>query len=490
MTAAIEDEYPEFYGDDAEPIFPKGCSPHSDIANAYRLVAWHGALVRYARDLDSWYGWDGVKWAHGKQPVMRAARDVALRLMVEAKQRLERAKQNGNAEEQKLAQGDIKWALGAQQGSRLKMMVSLAENDKAVLIESSAFDPDPMLLNVQNGVLDLRTGKLLEHSPSYMMTKIAAVPYERKTPCLTWEWLLDYAMGGDAEKIGFFRRFCGYALTGMVSEQCLLFNHGKGNNGKSTMMTALVNVLGDYACAAPRPLLVKQHNEPHPTELLRLRGVRLAICAEVGQSMVLDEGKLKDLTGGDKIAARGMGKDFLDYPPTAKLALNGNHFPEMVGQDDGLWRRWRLLPWTIPPVTVDTTLASKLAAEAPGILAWCVLACLEWQEVGLQAPASVLLATSQFREDSDTLGEFFRLRCVKDPTARVTRAMLWATYEAHCKDNGYKVVDARKVNARLRADGIEECKVRSMGKVKDGWAGIGIRDDSLEGEPESKAQLS
>jgi putative DNA primase/helicase len=494
VTAPLEDEYPDFfavgdYDEDENPV-PPDISPHTDIANAARLVVWHGAFIRYSRDLERWYGWDGRRWTQSKAPVMRAALAVGMRLMRDAKLRLIQAKREGSPEEQKAAQLDLKWAKDSQQASRIMNMVSLAAHDVDVLIESVAFDADPMLLNVQNGVLDLRTGKLLPHSPTYLMTKIAAVPYEREAACLTWEWLLNYAMGGDAEKIGFFRRYCGYILTGMVTEQCLLFNYGRGNNGKSTMMTALVNILGDYGCAAPRALLVKQHNEPHPAELLRLRGIRLALLAEVSESMQLDEGKLKDLTGGDKIAARGMGENFMDFTPTSKFVLNGNHEPRMTGTDNGLWRRWRLLPWTIPPEVIDTTLPDKLANEAAGILSWCVLACLEWQEHGLRAPECVLMATSQFREQSDELGEFFRLRCVREPAARSTRAMLWATYETHCKENGFKPVDAKRFCARLRAEGVEECKVRSMGKVRDGWAGITLRDDSLEGEPDSKAQLS
>lgn len=520
MTDEIDDiddgAWPSFE-DDSEPDGMKlEGNTHNDDANALRLVEWHGAFVRYATDIDKWYGWDGKVWVRNKAPVMLAARRVGPRLEREARARLDRATREaeadaveeaadavetdavesgaveGKAKKRKKAKktpqtlavafaaAELKHAVQSRNAGRIEAMIKLASADPRVAVPLDAFDADRDTLNTMNGIVDLRTGHLTPHTPGHMMSRITSAEYHPRATCPTWEWLINYAMGADRELIGFLRRYIGYILTGHVREQCLLFNHGVGNNGKSVIMGALAHVLGTYAVAAPRPLLVIQRNEPHPAELLRLRGARMALCAEVTEDMQLDEAKLKDLTGGDKIAARGMGENFLDYTPTAKLVLNGNHLPKIRGTDHGQWRRWRMVPWNVVATTVDKSLPAKLAAEAEGILAYAVAAAQEWYARGLEAPAGVLAATSAFRESSDELGDFFGRRCEFGADQRIARKQLWHAYKTDCEDNGAKPIESRTFCARLRARGCTDVKVRHMGSVTDGWAGIALREMTLE----------
>lgn len=508
MTDEIDD-----IDDGSWPAFEDGSEPEgmrlegsrcNDDANALRLVEWHGPFVRYSSDIERWFGWDGKVWGRNKSPVMLAARRVGPRMEQEAKAALTRALgvQEAAAEAEALedpeakpkrprtkgpptpadfAAADLKWAIQSRNAARIEAMVKLATADPRVSVTLDSFDVDPDKLNVANGIVDLRTGRLTPHSPLAMMSRITRAEYHPRATCPTWEWLLGYAMGDDPDLIGFLRRYFGYILTGHVREQCLLFNHGIGNNGKSVIMGALAHVLGTYAVAAPRPLLVIQRNEPHPAELLRLRGARMALCAEVTEDMQLDEAKLKDLTGGDKIAARGMGENFLDYTPTAKLVLNGNHLPKIRGTDHGQWRRWRMVPWSIVATTVDKDLPAKLAAEAEGILAYAVAAAQEWYARGLEAPAGVLAATSAFRESSDELGDFFGRACVFGADQRIARKQLWHAYKTDCEDNGAKPIESRTFCARLRARGCRDVNVRLMGQTVDGWAGVALRDKHLEG---------
>lgn len=500
-TDPDDGSWPSFE-DDSEPDGLKlEGNTHNDDANALRLVEWHGAFVRYATDIDKWYGWDGKVWVRNKAPVTLAARRVGPRLEREARSRLASAVRKADGagadppsedEQPKkrakvlktpdeiFAAAELKHAVQSRNAGRIEAMIKLASADPRVAVPLDAFDADLNTINTQNGIVDLRTGRLTPHTPGHMMSRITNAEYHPRATCPTWEWLIDYAMGSDRDLIGFLRRYVGYILTGHVTEQCLLFNHGVGNNGKSVIMGALAHVLGTYAVAAPRPLLVIQRNEPHPAELLRLRGARMALCAEVTEDMQLDEAKLKDLTGGDKIAARGMGENFLDYTPTAKLVLNGNHLPKIRGTDHGQWRRWRMVPWNVVATTVDKSLPAKLAAEAEGILAYAVAAAQEWYARGLEAPPGVLAATSAFRESSDELGDFFARRVEFAPDARIARKQLWHAYKSDCEDNGAKPMESRTFCARLRARGCRDVKVRHMGTVTDGWAGIALRELTLD----------
>lgn len=510
MTDQIDSMGPDD-DDGMWPSFEDGSEPDGmrlegsrccDDANALRLVEWHGAFVRFANDIEKWYGWDGKVWGRNRAPVLLAARRVGPRMEREAKAELTRAmgeaeaaaeaaaledpeakpkRKKGPATPADIALANLKWAVTSRNAARIDAMVKLASADPRVAVTLDSFDADPDKLNTPNGVVDLRTGHISPHSPLLMMSRITATEYHPRATAPTWEWLLDYAMASDRDLIGFLRRYIGYILTGHVTEQCLLFNNGIGNNGKSVIMGVLAHVLGTYAVAAPRPLLVIQRNEPHPAELLRLRGARMALCAEVTEDMQLDEAKLKDLTGGDKIAARGMGENFLDYTPTAKLVLNGNHLPKIRGTDHGQWRRWRMVPWNVVATTVDKSLPDKLRAEAEGILAYAVAAAQEWYARGLEAPAGVLAATSAFRESSDELGDFFTRRVEFAPDARIARKQLWHAYKSDCEDNGAKPIESRTFCARLRARGCRDVKVRHMGTVTDGWSGIALREMSLDG---------
>jgi len=235
--------------------------------------------------------------------------------------------------------------------------------------------------------------------------------------------------------VEYLQRLAGYALTGDIREHVLAFFFGKGANGKSTFLRTLLTILGDYASPAPRGLLFRSRGERHPTELASLFGRRFVTCSEIEDGQAFDEALTKDLTGGDPIECRRMREDFWSFEPTHKLFVAGNHKPSVRGDDEGIWRRMRLVPWlvTFAANEQDKRLVEKLLTESPGIVAWCVRGCLDWQSNGLAEPATVRKATDEYREESDALGEFFRLHAVFDAAARVARKDLREAYAGYCK---------------------------------------------------------
>lgn len=462
----------------------------SDIANAERIVAWHGADLRHCHAWGKWLAWDGRRWlVDDTGGATRRAVETTRRLLAEALEEHDRAARALAADPEderakaklSAAKKRVAWAISSQNARRLSSMLSVASSSEEVVIQHDRLDADPWLLNVANGTIDLRLGELRPHAREDLITKIAPVAFEPGASCPTWEAFIRTAMGDREELISFLARVVGYALTGSTREHVLGFFFGGGRNGKSTFLGTLHHLLGDYATPASRGLLFRSNHQRHPTELAALCGARFVTCSEIEQGRAFDEALLKDLTGGDPITARHMQEDFWKFTPTHKLFLAGNHKPTVRGDDEGIWRRMRLVPFTvtIPPEQVDRTLPERLREELPGILAWAVRGCLEWQAKGLGEPKEVLEATAEYREESDPIGEFLSLRCILDPIAKAPRAAIRAAYDDYAKENGVRSpLAAKAFGDALRKRGVTDGgSMRIATKISpvDAWKGIRLR---------------
>lgn len=477
---------------------------HTDLGNSERFVREHAARVRFVGSWGKWLTWTGARWSldlvGGAEQL---GKETARKLLSEAGNEhaaaiaaAERADDDAEMleiakERRRRAQGALDWALQSHDAPRLRAMVQLARSAPELAVTHDDLDADPWALNVANGTLDLRTAQLRPHDARDLITKLAPIDYHADATCPTWDAFLARTMGGDAELVHFLRRMVGYALTGVIREHVLGFLFGGGANGKSTFINTMNAMLGDYASRAPRGLLFRSRGDRHETELTTLFGARFVSCPEVDEGAMFDEALVKDLTGGDPITARRMREDHWTFAPTHKLFLAGNHKPRVRGADEGIWRRIRLVPWTvtIPAEERDPELPEKLRAELPGILAWAVRGCLEWQRDGLGAPAAVLDATTSYREESDPLREFFELHCIFEAEGRVPRKQVRGAYEEYCKENGAEPVGARRFAEGLRIRKVTECNVKHLGKVMDGWRGVRLATDAERERVGSRDQV-
>ena len=155
-----------------------------------------------------------------------------------------------------------------------------------------------------------------------------------------------------------------------------------------------------------------------------------------------------------------MHENFFEFDATHTVWLAANHKPTVRGNDDGIWRRLRLVPFTerIPDAEQDRTLPEKLKAEFPGILAWAVRGCLKWQESGLREPLIVQAATSAYRNQQDVLGTFLEERCVREPSACVNATALLREYHVYCEANGEYQMSGKEFAEALKRRGIEKRK--------------------------------
>jgi putative DNA primase/helicase len=442
----IGEEQPPNHKPRPKKPLPSADGDHfTDLGNAGRMVRRYGDCFRHCHPWGKDLIWVGTHWKED---------DVA-QIELFAKQTV----RSIYAEAAKAKDDSVRAALAAhalksEDVRRIRAMITLARSEPGIPIVPNEMDADPFLLNVANGTIDLRTGELREHRPEDCITKLAPVEFLPGAQCPLWEKFLDRIFDGNRDLIEYLRRVVGYSLTGHTGEQCLFFFHGSGANGKSVFLLTVKDMLADYACQAVSELLMAKNNESHPTERADLFGRRFVATIEVDEGKRLAESLMKQLTGGDTVKARRMRQDFFDMTPTWKIFLAANHKPTIRGQDHAVWRRVKLIPFTvtIPEEERDKHLADKLRMEWPGILQWALKGCLDWQRNGLGEPDEVRQATAAYQAEQDTLSEFLSSVCFLHVDARCRGSALleayqkwsgdkWATQKGLAKkleDKGYK----------------------------------------------------
>jgi putative DNA primase/helicase len=294
--------------------------------------------------------------------------------------------------------------------------VRLAEADRKVAMEMSLFDGDRWLLNTPDGVVNLKSGQLGPHDRAALMTKIAGAGPMAEGDCAQFLHYLSDATGGDKQLMRYLQRVAGYCLTGSIEEHCILFFHGPGGSGKTTFLLVIQDLLGDYAVNSPMNAFTVSTGERHPTELAHFFGARVVTASEIEEGMRWDEGKLKAISGGDKITARYMRGDFFTFEPQFKLLLAGNHRPRMRSADDAMRRRMQVIPFRYKPSSVDKGLREKLQGELGAILRWAIEGEAERRRLGGLAPPRVVVeATNEYFKSENTIGRWLDERCEVPP---------------------------------------------------------------------------
>jgi putative DNA primase/helicase len=437
----------------------------TDLGNARRLVAQHGQNLRFCPLWDQWFYWNGLLWV----------RDVDGEVMRQAKATVESIYDEISALKGDRCKELIEHAKWSQAAPRLKAMIELATSELPLPIQPDQFDTHPWLVTVQNGTLNLRTGTLQEPCREDYSTKQTSILYDPEAQCPTWLAFLDRIMHRNQVLIAFLQKAVGYALTGDTSEQVLFLLYGTGANGKSTFLEVLRELLGGYGQQTDFTTFLSRKSDTVRNDLARLFAARLVTAVEIESGRRLDEALVKQVTGGDTITARFLYEEFFEFKPQFKVLLAANHKPVIWGTDHAIWRRIRLIPFTvtIPPDERDTTLPAKLRSELPGILAWAVQGCLLWQREGLGVPEEIDFATESYREEMDPVGAFLEDCCVLDPQAKISTGKLYEAYMAWCDQSGELVMGKTAFRARLSERGFAQVR---LGNSR-GWAGLKLKND-------------
>ena len=378
----------------------------TDSTNAARLVAEHGRDIRYNAAWKKWLVWNGKYWETDQSGAL--IHEKGLQMVRNIYREL--LKTDDYRE-----QIDIeKFAMRSESTRRRESFVKAASWLPELNIQSDELDQNPWLLNVQNGTIDIKTGEFREHRPEEMMSKIAKVPYDKNADCPLWKKFIREIMDNKPDLISFIQAAAGWALTGDISEQTMFILYGSGANGKSTFLNTIMHVLGDYATATPTETFMKKSTDPSTNDIAQLRGTRFVTTTEVDQGRRLSEPLIKKITGNDQMTVRFLYGEYFNFTPTFKIFMATNHKPIIKGTDHGIWRRIKLIPFTvrIQEEQQDKHLEQKLKEEASGILNWLLEGTERWRKEGLKAPAIVLSATDEYRGEMDVIGKFLEEYCV------------------------------------------------------------------------------
>lgn len=492
----------------------------NDLGNARRLIARFGRDLSFVQEW-GWGGWDGQRWRFddGDHRALKRAHETAEAIFEEAAalpdflepepdkstnkaawEKWERRRKWHRATETDLKDFALASGNAGAAGAMLRSAAPyLAE-------KTDAFDRDPFRLNVANGTLhfDGARVRLYPWRWSDRMTKSATAVYDPEADCPKWQQFMgDIFPNADATAL-LVQKWLGYCLTGSIEEQKMVIFEGPGSNGKSTMMTVVAEILGDYACTTPVETFLhndrKSGSGPSP-DIARLPGARLVRTSEPEVGSRLSESVIKQWTGGEKMTTRELHKAFFEFKPTGKVVMSVNQRPVIVGKDHGIKRRILVIPFTriftraeraarvaaIDPEVVknrpDEAIEADLLEEASGILNWLLDGYRLWRDDGgLTTPEAVTAATDAYFAEMDPIGQFIRECCksVSDgegvtADAREKAALLYQVYKKWCDQASEDPKNQTSFGRRLSDMGIKGKKSHGVGYRM----GISIRNEWL-----------
>jgi putative DNA primase/helicase len=447
--------------------FKNGLIQFTDSTNAMRLVKENGRDIRYNAAWKKWVVWNGRYWEMDDGGVLihekglEMVRNIYDELLKTADYR-ERI--------------DIeKAAMMSESVRRRKAFVEAATWIGALRIKSDELDPNPWLLNVKNGTVDILSGEFREHRQEDMITKIANVEYDPAADCPMWRKFVREIMDNKPDLIQFVQTAAGWSLSGDISEQTMFILYGTGANGKSTFLNTIMYLLGDYATATPTETFMKKSGDQYTNDVARLRGTRFVTTTEVEQGRRLAEPLIKKITGNDEMTARFLYGEFFNFLPTFKIFMATNHKPVIKGTDHGIWRRIKLIPFTtrIPEEKQDKHLEAKLREEAGGILNWLLEGIARWKREGLKAPRAVLFATDEYRGEMDVIGNFINERCEQQTEFTIRIKELYKAFADWCDENNEHAVSERFFSLRLKEIGFQQTRTAEARF----WVGISISNE-------------
>lgn len=437
----------DFHTGDVEEVVedkPKKKFRLTELGNAERIAHEYGHVIKYVGEM-GWLIWDGKRWKIDTKKEIERITAKVLRSLYKSED-----------------ESETKWARMCER--RNIRMNSIKDLMPLVPGSRDDFDKHKYLFNVENGTIDLKTGKLKTHDRELNLTKLANVEFDENAKCPVWLTFLNQIFKGDKDLIEYMQRLIGYSLTGDISEQGMYFLVGGGSNGKSTFVNTIKKIAGDYGTQTNSETFIKRKNDGANNDIARLAGSRFVSAVESEEGEKLQESLVKTITGGEPITARFLRQEYFEFLPEFKVFFTTNHKPVIGGVDDGIWRRVKIIPFTLSlkPHERDKKLEEKLSFEMPGILNWAIEGCLKWQQSGLKEPKVVVDATGQYKEDMDILAPFLNEACYidepKNEAIKIEAKELYNVYDSWCYKSGERTLGNRTFYRMLETKGFGKTK--------------------------------
>jgi putative DNA primase/helicase len=449
---------------------PEQC-PMNDAGSAIDFVGRYQNEIRYVPEWKQWLLWNKTRWEKDNvtsSGINRLAEEYRRALITEA----------GSVKDRSKSDELVKRGSYMGMAHKRSAMLSIALHDERIQVSQGRIDSDPYLLGVTNGIVDLRTGKLLKPDRNLYVLKEMAAKFNTKAKCPRWSKFLDEIFKGDTSITEFVGKMLGYSLSGLTEEHFFTFLYGSGSNGKSTFLETIRRIFGDYSTVMGDDVMAKRQNGKSPDDqIAELHGIRLAVASETAEGDRLNESVIKKLTGGESVRGRRLYAHGFDFTPQCTIWICGNHKPDINGTDEGIWRRVRLIPFTrsFQKNQIDRQLQSKLLKEKDGILMWMIRYFALWKKKGLNPiPKEVQDAINEYRDDSDVFAEFISEKLIISPEGEVHRNSLYEAYSNWTRANGHKAMSNKTFTTRLRGRAIATEK-KTGGQRR--WSGISLVEE-------------
>lgn len=444
----------------------------SDVGNAERLISLHGKDIKFNVNSGKWYVWNGVNWELDNSFKVENLYRTVLR-------RFQNAIPNINISDDEIAtkkqQEKAKsFVLRNETDGKIKSVLNQAKTFKGINFMES--DKDDYLFNTPNGTINLRDLSQKKHDRKDLITQCSNYSFNRENDKYpNWIAFLNRIFCGDQELINYVQKAVGYSLTGDMSEQCLFMLWGGGANGKSTFVKALEDIMGSYAATIKGETLMEKNGQDGARgDLARLTNKRVVIASELQEGQVFNEPLLKVLSAGETLPVRFMYQEEFMLKPKFKLWIMTNKKPKVKGNDHGIWRRWRMIPFKYKFTEKEKDpnfYEEKLKPELEGILLWAITGYQMWKEQGFEAPKEVMEAVEDYKMDMDQVARFIEDCCKVGEGYECTGSAMYDEYINWCIAEGenYKMT-----NHKLARDLKEKGFVNKRDMNGKKWIGIGV----------------
>ncbi len=458
---------PDSLGDDGVI----GGRSETDNGNARRIVDYHGHNLRFTPSF-GWYYWDGTTWRYdqGELQITEHARTMPAYISAEILN-------------MPIAQAStstlMDWALKSKDAGRIRKTVALANTDRRIYLNHSTWDANKDWLGVKNGVVDLRTGKLMAPDRTQFITKRADVEYDPRKRDTRFQIWLEQVTNGDKDFQRWLQRVVGYTLTGETSEEKFFLIYGPPGSGKSTILEIIHALLGEYAYSLQAENIMAQRNQSGSDEyfVAELAGRRMVGVSELPEGQMMKEDSIKRLTGGDTLVGRRVREQPFTFHSTAKLWVATNHRPRV--QDPGIWRRMKAVPFEYKPAVLDSSLKPYLKSKdggLPGVLTWAVEGARQWYATAGQAGGGIGScgvvdeATSEYQENEDEIGQFLDEEMRSGEGLQVAASQVFIVYDEFVRDRGLREAKLPQMLRKMKSHGDVMIEGSGRRAVIKGWA--------------------
>lgn len=430
-----------------------------------RLSYYAGHRAAWVAEANAWGVWDGQRWVMGVPKsttgIQRVWDGLTNTLMADA-----HALPDGSQEEKERRLHLKEYAAKGRFSKTMQLGIEQAKRFMSRSRED--FDVNPWLFNVSNGTIDLRTGKLMDHGAGDLVTKLSPVVYDQRARSTKWENFINDITEGDKELARYIQKAVGYTMSGSNTEQLLMIVYGRGGTGKSTFISILSHLFGEYAETTSRGVFGSSKDTGGKANpgFAKLVGSRMVIGMEINDEEKMDEALVKTMTGNETVSTRHLYANEFSFKPQFTIWFTANDMPEVTASDS-MFRRIRAIPIdkVIPPEKRNRHLVDEItsdSAEMSGILNWCIEGCLAWQKEGLGVTEKVEATTAQYKRDMNPVAAWIEENCEIDPDAYIIKNTAWQSYYGWYRFQGYGNTSTRDFSKHLRMLGYDSGKLKKI----------------------------